>query len=285
MSNIKIDLLLIDPQNDFCDLPDSRCPTDLASSPVDTLVRPALPVPGAYADMQRTAAFIRRVGDRLGHIHVTLDSHNPVDIAHPAWWLDGRGARPAPFTVITSGDIQSGRWRSADPSVQAYSADYVSKLDAGGRYPLVVWPEHCLIGNWGHNIEATVKAELDAWARKRLRIVNYVAKGANPMTEHYSAIRAEVPDPSDPSTQLNTALIRALEKADIIVVAGEALSHCVANTVRDIADNSSPEHIRKMVLLTDCASSVSGFEAIGDAFVRDMSARGMQLANSADFLA
>jgi len=40
----------------------------------------------------------------------------------------------------------------------------------------------------------------------------------------------------------------------------------------------------KLVLLTDCMSPVAGFEAQYDAFVRDMAARGAQLATSADVL-
>ena len=42
-------LLIIDPQNDFCDLPPALCPPGEA---------PALPVAGAHADLQRLAAFI-----------------------------------------------------------------------------------------------------------------------------------------------------------------------------------------------------------------------------------
>ena len=64
-----IQLLLIDPQNDFCDIPGA-----------------ALPVVGANEDMNRLAAFIDRVGGSLSAIHVTLDAHHPVDIAHPSWW-------------------------------------------------------------------------------------------------------------------------------------------------------------------------------------------------------
>ena len=70
-------LLVIDPQNDFCDLPASRCPAGSA---------PSLPVAGAHADMQRLAAFIRSQGDQLDAITVTLDSHQRFDIAHPDFW-------------------------------------------------------------------------------------------------------------------------------------------------------------------------------------------------------
>src|SRR5690606_2567163 len=55
MKNIQ--LLVIDPQNDFC-RPDG-----------------ALAVPGADADMDRLARLVGALRDRLADIHVTLDSH------------------------------------------------------------------------------------------------------------------------------------------------------------------------------------------------------------------
>ena len=70
-------LLVIDPQNDFCDLPASH---RRAGS------TPSLPVAGAHADMQRLAAFIRAQGGQIDAITVTLDSHQRFDIAHPGFW-------------------------------------------------------------------------------------------------------------------------------------------------------------------------------------------------------
>jgi nicotinamidase-related amidase len=234
--------------------------------------------------MKRLSAFIDRVGNHLQGIHVTLDSHNPIDIAHPTWWTNHQGQAPAPFTVITSKDIAAGHWRSRNPLLQERSRQYVEQLEAAQRYALVVWPEHCLIGHWGHNIHTAVAQSLDAWARKKLEVVDYVTKGTNPFTEHYSAVQAEVPDPSDPDTLLNDRLIRMLSDADEVIIAGEALSHCVANTVRDIANNIGEDNIRKLVLLTDCCNSVGGFEQLGVDFVAEMQARGMKTARSTEYL-
>ena len=261
--NIKTHLVVIDPQNDFCDIPGA-----------------ALPVPRAGADMLRLAAFIDANAPRLDDIHITLDSHNPVDIAHPAWWVDANGAAPAPFTVIGEDDMAAGRWRARLPELQARSTQYVKQLARAGRYALVVWPEHCLIGTWGHNVQAEVMAALNRWARSRVEVVDFVTKGSNPFTEHYSAVQAEVPDPADPSTLVNTRFIETLAQADEILIAGEALSHCVANTVRDIASNFGDENIKKLVLLEDCSSSVAGFEVLGQQFVAEMTARGMRVINS-----
>jgi len=265
---MRIEAFIIDPQVSFCD--------------------PAvgeLYVNGAEQDMWRLAAFVRRVPQKLDAIHVTLDSHNPFDIAHPLYWKDARGNRPAPFTIISAGDVENGVWMPVRPGLFEYSLEYVTKLEAGGRYPLCIWPPHCLIGSVGQTVIEPLAAALKEWAEARVGLVDFVTKGSNPLTEHYSAIRAEVPDANDPSTQLNTRLIQSLMKADLIVLAGEAGSHCLANTVRDlVGEFGDDSYVRKLVLLEDCTSPVPGFEKYQDDFIADMTARGMKLARSTDFL-
>ena len=97
-SSTQVHLLIIDPQNDFCDIPQAEQPADPLAG--GRSIAPALPVAGADQDMKRLAAFIERAGDKLFDIHVTLDSHNPIDIAHSTWWTNDKGQAPAPFTVI-----------------------------------------------------------------------------------------------------------------------------------------------------------------------------------------
>ena len=94
-----IQLLAIDPQNDFCDLPAAYRPTGHA---------PSLPVAGAHADMQRLAAFIRAHAAGLDGITVTLDSHQRFDIAHPGFWQQAGGGAAAPFTPITAAQVRAG---------------------------------------------------------------------------------------------------------------------------------------------------------------------------------
>jgi nicotinamidase/pyrazinamidase len=163
--------------------------------------------------------------------------------------------------------------------------EYVKSLKASGRYDLMIWPEHCLIGSWGHNINSKVFAALQDWESKPGRLVDMVTKGSNPFTEHYSAVQAEVPDPSDPTTQINTSLIKTLMDADEIIIAGEALSHCLKSTVEDIANNFGDDsYVAKMNLLTDCSSSVTGFDQNGKDFIAKMVSRGMKMTTSIDYL-
>jgi nicotinamidase-related amidase len=260
----RVHLLVIDPQNDFCDPNGS------------------LYVPGADGDMDRLAALVGKLKSKLAAIHVTLDSHRRVDISHPIWFRDERGRPPAPFTVVAPADLESGRWSTTLPSAHDRTLAYLRALEAGRRYPHVVWPYHCLIGDEGHNVWPKLAGALHEW-EERFATVDFVTKGSNPWTEHFSAVQAEVPDPADPTTQLNTELVATLEQADVVLLAGEALSHCLANTVRDVATGfADPRYVGKLVLLTDASSNVPGFEPYGEALVRDMTAKGMRTATTAD---
>ncbi|MCW7539253.1 isochorismatase family protein [Aquabacterium sp. A7-Y] len=271
-------LLLIDPQNDFCDLPAEWCPLDPLSG---ARLGPALPVPGAHADMQRVAQLIDAAGGGLDQITVTLDSHHRIDIAHPAFWSAPLGEPVPPFTAITAAQVRAGQWRPREAGALPRALAYLDELEARGRYTLMVWPVHCEIGSWGHNVHSAVRAAYNRWEEATLTSVHKVVKGDNPWTEHYSALLAEVPDADDPDTQLNRALIERLDEADLILVAGEASSHCVKATTEHLVANLGGRPDR-VVLLTDCMSPVAGFEAQHAAFLADMRARGVRLATSKD---
>ncbi len=226
-----------------------------------------------------------RVRDRLTDVHVTLDSHRKVDVSHPVWFVDADGNHPAPFTAITTADLVSGRWTTTWPGAWGRTRAYLEALEAGGRYPHVIWPEHCLIGSEGHNVWPALFDALQAWS-ERFALVDFVTKGSNPWTEHFSAVQAEVPDPEDPTTQLNARLISTLEDADVVLLAGEASSHCLANTVRDIARNlADPAFVQKLVLLEDATSPVPGFETYEADILRDLLALGMRTTTTTQFLA
>lgn len=273
-------LLVIDPQNDFCDLPSAYRPL----LPDGERAAPALPVAGAHADMERVAGLIERGGRGLAGIGITLDSHNRVDVAHPTFWMGGDGSAVAPFTEIAAADVRAGRYlprlASALPRVLAY----LDALETAGRYRLMVWPVHCEIGTWGQNVHADVRAAYNRWEESTLGVVDKIVKGTNPWTEHYSAVMAEVVDADDPATGLNRPFIERLLRADQVFIAGEAGSHCVKATTEHIAEQFGAEGMGRLVLLTDCMSPVAGFEAQYDGFVRDMLARGAQVATSADVL-
>ena len=277
----QIQLLIIDPQNDFCDVPATWRPTDPLTG---AAISPALPVAGAHADMQRTAALIREGGAGLAGITVTLDSHHHVDVAHPTFWQRADGAAVTPFTTITAAQVRGGEFTPRDAAALPRTLAYLDELEARGRYTLMVWPVHCEIGTWGHAVHADVRDAYNQWERATLRGVRKVTKGENPWTEHYSAIQAEVPDAADEHTQMNTAFLADLDRAGLLLIAGEASSHCVRATTEHIVANLPGGRPGRIVLLTDCMSPVGGFEAQHQAFLDEMRAQGVRLMTSSEAL-
>jgi nicotinamidase-related amidase len=255
-------LLIIDPQNDF--------------HPGGTLG-----VPGANEDSARVAAFIKDNVDHIDEIYVSLDSHHRIHIAHGVFWQDPSGAHPSPFTLIKSVDVEQGAWTPVDPAHLEHAKRYTRALEDKGRFVLCVWPEHCLIGTPGHAVVPGLNDALQDWVKAKMRPVSYIHKGIHCLTEMYSAMAAEVPMDDDPSTALNTALMDRLRATSRLFVCGQAKSHCVNYTMRDIAAhwNSDPA---QLVLLEDCCSAVPGFEAAAEQFVSDMKAQGCTVLQAAD---
>lgn len=234
----KYALLVIDAQNDFMDLPGS-----------------ALPVAGATADMDRVATLIKNNIAVIGSITCTLDSHRTIDISHPSFWVDKDGAFVQPFTPISYKDLQEGKYTARFAPIQ--SVDYVKKLEEQGEFGHFIWPEHCLIGSVGAALYQPFHEALKLWEASKGKIVTYVTKGDNPFTEHFGAFRANIELAQDPRTQFNQKLISDLMSNDVVLLAGEAKSHCVANSLRQ-AITEVPALAPKIVVLEDCMSDVPG---------------------------
>jgi nicotinamidase/pyrazinamidase len=273
-----IHLLLIDPQNDFCDLPPSHCPPDPTTGAASV---PALPVKGAHDDMLRLATLIARAGQGISDITVTLDSHQRIDVAHPTYWRQGDGSAVAPFTPITAAQMRAGAFKPRDATLHARTLNYLVELEARGRYQLMVWPVHCEIGSWGHNVHADLRQAYNAWEEATGRSVFKVTKGESPFTEHYSAVMAEVPLAEEPHTQLNQSLLNRLKSADTLLIAGEASSHCVRATTEHVVEQLGAGFARRIVILTDAMSPVAGFEPQHHAFLDFLRGLGARLATTA----
>jgi nicotinamidase-related amidase len=253
------DLLVIDPQNDFLDIDGA-----------------ALPVAGANADMQRLADWLLAHLAQVQSITVTLDSHASVGVERTSFWQDAQGLPVAAFTLVTAADVQAGRYAPRHAAQREEALAYLLALEASGQRQLVVWPVHCVLGTWGHNIHTGLAQALAAWEAQSGKLCEKVLKGLHPLTEQYSAFRAEVPRTDDARTQLNTALLQRLEgPSETLLVAGEALSHCVAASVDDMLAQLPKQRLQRTVLLTDCMSPVTGFEDAGQAFLVRARAQGV----------
>lgn len=268
-------LFIIDPQRDF------------------TLPTGSLFVPGADKDMSRLARFVEKRRKNLSGIVATLDSHHTVDVGHPSMWMDSKGNRPVttdPKTgfpspvIITVSDLENGRWVCRFPNLRPHFISYAKTLEAKGNYPLIVWPEHCLIGSEGCAVHPELFQQLREWCTVRGGTVDWYVKGDNPKVEHYSIFEAEVPDPNDPASQFNGPLaFQTLGEADVIFCGGEASTHCVASSIGSILNRLPPEILKKFILFEDCMSPVPGFEQQGLDFLARAKAAGIQVIRSTDY--
>ena len=265
----KIALVLVDYQHDFVD-------------PTGTLA-----VPGAQNDVARLLSWFYTNAHRITTIYASLDTHLPFQIFFSAWWQSpSTGEHPQPFTAISAEDIDHSRWVPMRES--AWSTRYVHLLGEQARKDLMIWPHHTMQGTQGHMLVAPL-SEAIAWhSAARDTSPVYLTKGLTPRTEFYGIFGAEVPDPRDPAGNLNIPLLDAVLQHDRIYIAGEAKSHCVLETVRQLAGycRDQPELLQRLHFLTDCTSSVEhpaiDFDALAEEELALMQQQGVQMVRSAE---
>lgn len=252
-------LLIIDAQYDFCN------------------PKGALYVQGADKDMERLAQFIQQNIFQLHKIFLSIDNHQVNDIAHPSFWEDANKKSPAPFTQITAKDVEEGRWKPRFEPEK--SLKYLKDLEADGKFLHFIWPVHCLIGSLGASIDEKIMQKVLAWSKASGKDYVAVHKGSYPFSEHFGIFAAQIPDENVPETQLNTQLINHLNQYDNIFVAGEAKSHCVATSIQQAMD-FAPELAKKMIIIEDCMSDVTGLGHLGEPTYRKAKELGIRFVKS-----
>lgn len=262
-----VHLVLIDMQVDFC-------------HPGGNLY-----VPGALGDLQRTIEFIYRNAERITHITCSLDSHLPDQIFSPTWWEDAAGRRPAPFTIITADAVARGLWRPRfEPEA---SRRYIAELEQGHKKQLCIWPYHVQIGSLGHALDPELWSAIFWHSLARQVAPHWLTKGDVPLTEHYSILQPEVPVPDRQGGGKNQAFLEILAGAAAVLIAGEAESHCVLETVEDLVEEfgDRPELLGKIYFLRDCTSAVQhpeiDFHALAAARLAEFEALGVHFIDSA----
>jgi nicotinamidase-related amidase len=264
----KLHLVIIDMQVDFCH------------------DRGGLNVPGSLGDIQRLIEFIYRNAEQITNITCSLDSHLPHQIFSANWWADAYGNHPAPFTLITYQDIRDGKWRPlVDP---VGSTHYVKTLEDKAKKVLTIWPYHTLIGTIGHALDPELWSAVMWHSLARKTQPTWLTKGSVPQTEHYSIVQPEVIIPGHPLGGKNKAFLDTLEVADLVIIAGEAESHCVLESVEDIVEDfgDNPEALQKIYFLSDCTSPVIhpdiDFHAIALERFKDFARQGVNFIKSTD---
>src|SRR6266699_6091064 len=265
----KIAVILVDYQHDFVD-------------PTGTLY-----VPGSQQDVARFLTWFYANAHRITSLYASLDTHLPFQIFFSSWWKNPQtGEHPQPFTPITVDDVTNMRWV---PIIQpSWSIRYVHQLQQQARKDLMIWPYHTMEGTLGHMLVSPI-SEAIAWhSAARNTQPTYVVKGRTTRTEYYGIFGAEVPDPDDPESSLNVTLLDAVMKHDKVYIAGEAKSHCVLETERQVVGRfgHQPDLMRRLHFLRDCTSSVKhptiDFDALAEAELADMERQGIQMVMSTD---
>jgi nicotinamidase-related amidase len=254
----RIGLVLVDCQNTFC-------------IPGFELFVAGRSGRAAVDDNVRLCEFIYRNLGSITGIVASLDTHSAMQIFHSVFLVDDSGKHPPAYTTVSLADIQRGRWK-ANPAVAASSGEdvaalqrhllhYAGKLAEGGKYELMIWPYHAMLGGIGHALVSAVEEAVFFHAIARRSQARFPIKGDNPLVENYSILHPEVMIDADgqPMASPHAGLLDSLLGYNRLIVAGQAKSHCVAWTVDDLLaemQRRDPAMVRKVYLLEDCTSPV-----------------------------
>lgn len=239
-----------------------------------------LPVPGSHGDVQNFTRFIYDNLPRITKIAVSLDTHQPRQVFHAAWWMNSEGREPAPFTTITLDDINQGKWmaRYSPPETR----EYVAMLEGMGKKQLMIWPYHCLQGTFGAALEGQFSNVLYFHAAVRQTQVLRVVKGLDPLSEMYGIVKPEY----DRAGYINHELLNEVAKYKRILIGGEAQSHCVLESVIQLTEHFSqqPEITERIFILEDCMSPIDGFADSTRAVLSGLESKyGIQRVLSSEF--
>ncbi len=282
-----VHLLLIDEQKDFC-------------FPQGSLYVGGRSGQGALEDNRRIAEFIYRNLDVITRTTCTMDSHLPFQIFFASFWVDRQGEPLPAHREITTAQVRSGevrvnpalRWLGKIAALQKQALHYCAELERAGKYTLYLWPPHCILGSDGHALAGVVHEARMFHAYARSAPAAIEIKGDHPLTENYSVLSPEVLTRYDGGelARRNSALVDTLLQADLLVVAGQASSHCVKSSVEDLLgeiQRRDARLARKVVLLTDCMSAVAvpgvvDFTPQAEAALARFQGAGMRLAQSTE---
>jgi nicotinamidase-related amidase len=225
----------------------------------------------AVDDTRRLCEFLYRNLGTITQVFPSLDTHRAMQVFHATWLVDEQGRHPAPYALVSAEEVAAGRWH-VDEAVAAalgiepdyaerHLAHYTRTLAEGGKYELTIWPYHAMLGGIGHALVSAFEEAVFFHGLARHSSPEFLVKGEEPLTEHYSMLGPEVIDGPDGDVlgAKNRKLIRALLDFDAVVVAGQAKSHCLAWTIDDLLEDDDVQERRlaeRTYLLEDCTSPV-----------------------------
>jgi len=124
-----------------------------------------------------------------------------------------------------------------------------------------------MFGGIGHALVPSIEESIFFHDVARGSMPEFQVKGGNPLTENYSVFQPEVKNIVN-KAQKNTHFLSNLLTYDVIIIAGQAKSHCVAWTIYDLLNEinaQDPDLAKKVYLLEDCTSPVVVLDDHGNA--------------------
>ena len=252
-------------------------------------------VPGAVEDSRRTLDWLYRNMPQITGLHFSLDTHRVFQIFHPAFWVDKDGKHPAPFTPIFYEEVRAGRYTPIAHPKECL--EYTKKLEASGKYVLTIWPFHTLLGGVSHALLPSLMEASIFHALGRKAQTHFETKGTHAMTENYSVLSPEVKELGAQSVgAFNAPFFKLLMDYDRVYVFGQAKSHCVLSTLKDMQEHiqrTDPGLVDKVYILEDCMSPVPApplhplppsldFPRIADEAIAEFKRAGMHIVRSTD---
>lgn len=296
LDKVKMCLLSIDPQCTF-------------SFPQFELFVAGKSGRGAIDDAIRLSEFIYRNLPHITQMANTLDTHWMMQIFHPSFFINSKGEHPPGGTLITTAMLEDGTWE-VNPAV-VYSLAREGKVNYNslkkhvefyvkslvGRFDFIVWPYHAIFGGFGHAVVPLIHEAQWFWQNARKNDIILETKGSLPLSENYSVLRPELLQGAsgEPIGHRNADFFNMLISYDMLVIAGQAKSHCMAWSISDLLDmidspqyGGDPSLAKKIYLLEDCTSNVVipaaglDFSPKGDAAFESFRKRGVNIVKSTD---
>jgi len=149
-----------------------------------------------------------------------------------------------------------------------------------------------MLGGIGYALVSSIDEAIFFHTVARYSQPDFQIKGNNPRTENYSVLGPEVLKDAEGReiAKKNTRFIQKLFQFNIVIIAGQAKSHCVAWTIDDLLEDillRDKKIAKKVYLLEDCTSpvvipGVMDYTDQADAAFRRFAEAGMHVVRSTD---
>lgn len=271
----------------------------------EEVVSGRLSVPGAILDTMRGIEFDIRNMQYISAHALSIDTHgiepsvfdtaryvarydytfpvnNPDDPDEVPYTVR-RGEHPRDYTAVTAEMIwhkeknANGLWWPVLDQDENF--DYGQKLKEKRGTPIVTWPRHCTRFTPGQSIDQAVWACIVLHALLRRIEPLIFMKGLTRKSEYYGILGPEVIIAGDTNAQMNLPGLQLYTQFDIIIIDGQAGSHCVLRTVQQLFEyimEKAPDQISKLIVVKDGVSCIPGYETETEAAYIEMEKRGLR---------